>query len=325
MTTEFDLISRYFAPLAGPGGLGLKDDAALINSLPGKEFVVTADAFVAGVHFLSSEKPGVIARRLLRTNISDLAAKGARLSGYLLTLALPNELNEDWVAAFSAGLMLDQEEYGISLLGGDTVSTSGPIVASITAIGTVLQGSMIPRSGARVGDDLWVTGSIGDAGLGLKVVQGQLPQISLEDRSWLSGRFSLPTPPAAFGAALGERGLAHASADVSDGLVADAGHIAKASGVRLKIDGSSVPLSDAVTRAISRGLWTISEAVTAGDDYQIVFSAPNKNRDLITTLAVDHSTSATRIGSVVEGAPGVELLSDTGQQIQLTKTGFQHR
>ncbi len=325
MTGEFDLISRYFAPLAGAGGLELKDDAAIYNLPPGKQLILTTDAIVEGVHFLPNERAGVIAQRLLRTNISDLAAKGARPSGYLLTLALPDARNEDWVSEFADGLRLDQDKYGILLLGGDTVSTSGPIIASITALGTVLSSGMVTRHGACVGDDLWVTGNIGDAGLGLLVAQGEVPQLAEKDKIWLSNRFRLPDPPASFGAEIGASSLVNAAADISDGLIADAGHISNASRVRFRINMASIPLSTASKQAIRQGLWSLDQAVSAGDDYQIVFAAPPAQREAIKKVADANSISVTIIGEAIAGEVGVEVLNADGKPVFLEKAGFQHR
>jgi thiamine-monophosphate kinase len=325
MTGEFDLISRYFAPLAGVGGLELKDDAAIYNLPPGKQLILTTDAIVEGVHFLPNERAGVIAQRLLRTNISDLAAKGARPSGYLLTLALPDARNEDWVSEFAEGLRVDQDKYGILLLGGDTVSTSGPIIASVTALGTVFSSGMVTRGGACVGDDLWVTGNIGDAGLGLLVAQGQVPQLAEKDKIWLSNRFRLPDPPASFGAEIGASGLVNAAADISDGLIADAGHISSASRVRFRINMASIPLSNPSKQAIRQGFWSLNQAVSAGDDYQIVFAASSLQREAIKKVADANSISVTIIGEAVVGEVGVEVLDVDGNPVPLEKTGFQHR
>ncbi len=172
---EFERIRRYFAPLAGPGGLGLLDDAALIDCAAGHRLVVTADAIVAGVHYLPEDPPDLVAKKLLRVNLSDLAAMGARPLHYLLTTALPAELGDEWLAAFARGLAEDQRRFGVALLGGDLVATSGPAVLSLTAIGEVAAGTEIRRSGARAGDVVWVSGTIGDAFLGLRILRGAYP------------------------------------------------------------------------------------------------------------------------------------------------------
>src|ERR1700746_919461 len=168
---EFERIRRFFAPLAGPGGLGLVDDAAIVDCSPGRRLVVTADAIVAGVHYLPQDPPELVARKLVRVELSDLAARGARPLHYVLTTVLPPELGPEWLARFAEGLGEDQRRYGIELLGGDSVGTPGPAVLSLTAIGEVAAGQEIRRSGAQPGDLVWVSGTIGDAFLGLDLVR----------------------------------------------------------------------------------------------------------------------------------------------------------
>src|SRR6516225_12363569 len=175
---EFQRIRRFFAPLAGPGGLELLDDAALVQCRAGQHLVLTADAIVAGVHYLPDDPPDLVARKLLRVNLSDLAAMAARPLHYLLTTALPSALGVDWVAEFARGLAEDQRRYEIGLLGGDSVATTGPAVLSLTAIGEVVAGMEVRRSGARTGDQVWVSGTIGDAFLGLALLQGAYPQLA---------------------------------------------------------------------------------------------------------------------------------------------------
>src|ERR1700740_3075606 len=179
---EFERITRFFAPLAGPGGLGLLDDAALIDCRAGRELVVTADAIVAGVHYLPDDPPELVARKLLRVNLSDLAAMGARPLHYLLTTVLPAARGAGWVAAFARGLEEDQRRFQVSLLGGDSVATSGPAALSLTAIGEVAAGTEIRRSGALVNDTVWVSGTIGDAYLGLAVLRGAYSHLAPEHR-----------------------------------------------------------------------------------------------------------------------------------------------
>lgn len=328
MASEFDLIERYFAPLAGPEGLNLQDDAALITPDPGQDLVLTTDANVAGRHFLPNEAPGIIARRLLRTNLSDLAAKGARPFGYLLTLALPEAVDEAWIAAFAAGLARDQAQYGIELLGGDTVSTDGPVVASIAALGTVSTGRMIRRSRAEPGDAVFVTGTIGDGCFGLAAATGGLTSLGRADREYLTDSFRLPRPPMAFGAALSAAGLAHAAADVSDGLVADAGHIAKASGVAIEIHAADVPLSAAGQAVVAAAPARLLDAIVGGDDYQIVFTAAPGAAPAIRALANGLGTPVSEIGRVMAQdapAPRITVLDAAGQPMALERLGYSHR
>src|SRR5713101_1677789 len=220
---EFERIRRFFAPLAGPGGLGLLDDAALVEFRSGRQLVVTTDAIVAGVHYLPEDPPALKTRKLLRVNLSDLAAMGARPLHYLLTTALPAELGPEWLARFAQGLDEDQRRFGVDLLGGDSVSTAGPAVLSLTAIGEVMAGKEVRRSSARPDDLIWVSGTIGDAFLGLSLLRGAYSDLMSEHRDYLVRRFRIPDPRTDLGPLLS--GLAHAMIDVSDGLLADLGHI----------------------------------------------------------------------------------------------------
>lgn len=214
--SEFGRIKQFFAPLAGPGGLGLVDDAALVDCAPGHRLVVTVDAIVEGVHYLSEDPPDLVARKLLRVNLSDLAAMGARPLHYLLATALPGGHGDDWVAQFAAGLAEDQARFGVDLLGGNSVATSGPAVLSLTAIGEVAVGAEIRRSGAHPGDRIWVSGTIGDAFLGLQALRGRYPALAAGDRATLIQRFQLPAPRTELGPRL--VGIAHAMLDISDEL-----------------------------------------------------------------------------------------------------------
>src|SRR5713101_6824611 len=240
---EFGRIRRFFAPLAGPAGLDLRDDAALLDCESGHQLVVTVDAIVAGVHYLPDDPPDLVARKLLRVNLSDLAAMGARPRHYLLTTALPAALDDAWVARFAEGLAEDQRRYGIDLIGGDSVATDGPAVLSLTAIGEVDAGAEIRRSGASPGDRVWVSGTIGDAFLGLAALRGGYPELPAEERTVLISRFQLPEPRVELGPRLA--GIADAMLDVSDGLVADLSHICEASQVGASIALAELPLSPA--------------------------------------------------------------------------------
>src|ERR1700684_2577042 len=190
LPAEFSLIARHFRPLAGPGAMDLQDDAAVLTPPPGRELVLTVDAMVAGIHFLPDDPPDLVGRKLLRVNLSDLAAKGATPLGYLLTVSTPRDTPETWFARFTAGLAEDQAEFGITLLGGDTTSTPGPISLSLTAIGHVAPGMSVHRSGAAEGDGIWATATIGDGALGLAVARGTLADPS----GFLLSRYQLPQP-----------------------------------------------------------------------------------------------------------------------------------
>jgi thiamine-monophosphate kinase len=304
---EFDIISRYFAPLAGEGAFGLKDDAAVLPSREGHEIVVTTDTISEGTDFFAFDPADTVAQKALRVNLSDLAAKGAEPAAYLLNLTLPPTITEDWLAAFASGLARDQETFSLSLLGGDTGAGEGPLSIAITAFGFVPRGKMIGRSGARVGDAVYVTGTIGDSGGGLAIFKREKHALSDPDRDYLTTRYRLPQPPIEFASAL--RGIAHASVDISDGLIADLGHIASASGVRITIEGEQVPLSRSL-----RALWgdqALLRAVAAGDDYQTAFTASPGLKGPFT-----------HIGEVTAGE-GVNLLRD-GSAVALPKTGYRH-
>ena len=237
LPAEFSLIARHFRPLAGPGALDLRDDAALLMPPPGRELVLTVDAMVAGVHFLPDDPPDLIGRKLLRVNLSDLAAKGAVPLSYLMTVSAPKDTPDAWFAGFAAGLAQDQARYGVTLLGGDTTSTPGPVSLSLTIIGHVAPGTAIHRFGARDGDEIWVTGTIGDGALGLAVALGRLA----DPTGFLLDRYRLPQPRVGLELA----GIASAGMDVSDGLVQDLGHICRASGLAADIMVDQVPLSEA--------------------------------------------------------------------------------
>lgn len=304
---EFGIIAKYFAPLAGEGAFGLTDDVAVLPKRAGHELVVTTDAIVEGVDFFGYDPADTIARKALRVNLSDLAAKGAEPVHYLLNLSLPHTITPDWLAGFADGLAQDQKQYGVTLLGGDTGATDGPLSISITAFGFVPEGKMIRRSGAQVGDHVYVTGTVGDSGGGLAIFRRETHSLSDADRDTLIGRYRVPEPPVLFAAGL--RDIAHASVDVSDGLIADLGHIASASGVRIVVEGERVPLSVPL-----RVLWgddTLLRAAAAGDDYQIAFTAP-----------AGLSGPFTHIGEVVAGV-GVSL-NVMGQELTLPKPGYRH-
>lgn len=319
---EFALIAAFLRPLAtAPAALGLKDDAACLTPRPGHDLVLTTDALVAGVHFFADDPPGRIAQKLLRVNLSDLAAKGAEPAGYLLTLALP-AARRDWLAAFAAGLAADQDAFACPLLGGDTTATAGPAVLSVTALGWVPQGAMIRRAGARAGEDVHVTGTLGDAALGLRIRRGELAPAE-EAADHLRARYLLPEPRLAFGRAL--RGLASAAADISDGLIADLGHICAASGVGAEIAAEALPLSPAAAACLSLRPDLRALIATGGDDYELVFTAPVAARAGLAALARDLGLRLTRIGRITAGpGSGVVLHDRDGRPLALAAQGFRH-
>jgi thiamine-monophosphate kinase len=314
---EFELIDRLLKPLARgfPGALGLTDDAALVDIPPGGELVIAKDGVVAGVHFLADDPPELIAGKLLRVNLSDLAAMGAEPLGYLTVLARSPEVDDAWLARFAAGLAADQKRFGCHLLGGDTVSTPGPLTLSLTILGTVPKGQALLRSGTRPGDDVWVSGTLGDAALGLRVLRGLA--VTEDEAMALVDRYRTPRPRLALGKAL--RGLATAAIDVSDGLVADLGHVLDASGVGATVDASLLPLSD-----VGRGVPGAREAALGGgDDYELLFTAPTERRDAVAALAPGLDHPLTRVGTVKTGR-GLDVVDAAGRKLSLEPMGWRH-
>ncbi|MCR9175752.1 MAG: thiamine-phosphate kinase [Alphaproteobacteria bacterium] len=323
---EFERIDRIFAPLSAgaPGAFGLTDDAALLPELPpGQAWTVTVDALVAGVHFLADDPPDLIARKALRCNLSDLAAMGAVPAGYTLALALPRGMEDavPWIEQFAIGLGQDQAEFGIHLFGGDSVSTDGPIWASITAFGTVSGDRPLRRSGARPGDDIWVSGTLGDAALGLLVLRGQILRDDVTES--LVGRYHLPHPRVSLGPAL--VGTAHAALDISDGLVQDAGHIARRSGVAIEIEAPSLPLSQAMIACIDSDPDLLHHVLVGGDDYELLFTAAPEARTAIEEIAARLGVRLTRIGTARDETAGVKVLDRHGETLGgLERGGWTH-
>ncbi len=322
---EFGRIERFFRPLAVgvPGAFDLTDDAAVLDVPYDQQLVVTTDAMVAGVHFLPHDNPADLAWKILAVNMSDLAAKGAEPLAYSLVTSLPKSTGDDWVEAFAKGLGEAQREFKVNLLGGDSVSTSGPLSLTITALGLVPRNRMIRRKGAKPGDALFVTGSIGDAALGLKLAQGALTQpVAEADRAYLLSRLHRPAPRLDLVASL--RVFGTAALDVSDGLVADVRHLALASKVRLQVDTQAVPLSGAALRLLV-GMPTLRRTVlTGGDDYEVAFTAPADKAEDIAAAGINAGIKVTRIGKVVDGEPGLDLLGLDGVEADLGSGGWRH-
>jgi thiamine-monophosphate kinase len=314
--SEFALISKFFAPLAtDTAALALTDDACLIEENALRDLVVTTDALIEGVHFLNRDPPSLISRKALRVNLSDLAAKGARPIGYLLALALPHDRDETWLEGFAAGLAEDQKRFAVSLLGGDTTATPGPVTLAVTVLGEVSKGAMIRRAGARPGDLVFVSGTVGDAGAGLEILKGELDGGA--NAEFLIDRYRLPTPRLELGAAL--HGVASAALDVSDGLVADLGHIAEVSKVRLTIEADRIPVSPAL-HALGRPD-AVVRAATSGDDYEIAFTARSEADAL--DAGKRAGVAVTRIGRV-ESGEGIALVDSEGHRIPVEKGGYSH-
>jgi thiamine-monophosphate kinase len=324
-SAEDRLIARYFRPLAmAPGAFGLEDDAAILTPPPGCDLVLTTDGVIAGVHFLPNDPPENIGRKALRMNLSDLAAKGATPVGFLMSIALPAATDEAWIAAFAAGLGEDAKHYACPLLGGDTDHTPGPLSVSIAAFGTVPHGAMVRRATAHAGETVVVSGTIGDAALGILLRRDpslakrwRLPEHSA---AHLNDRYLLPRPRNALAAAV----LAHASAamDVSDGLAGDLAKLCRASGGGAEIDVSRVPLSDAARMALAAEPALIETILTGGDDYEVVLTiAPNK-LGAMRAAADKAGVAVTEIGRVTAGQ-GARFIRD-GKALSLARPSYSH-
>jgi thiamine-monophosphate kinase len=322
---EDSLIARYFRPLAtDPGAFGLGDDAALLKA-HGDDVVVTTDAIVEGVHFLPDDPPDSIARKALRVNLSDLAAKGATPSGFVLTLAL-RSANEAWLKPFAHALGWDAIQFGCPLLGGDTVSTPGPLTISITAFGRIASGRMVHRSGAKAGDVVVVTGTIGDAALGLDVLKRGKAAAALADdataRDALVGRYRVPQPRTALAKAV--RDHAHAAMDVSDGLAGDLAKLCEASGVSAVIEAASIPLSATATTLLARGIVGVEAIVAGGDDYEILCAIPPASLDAFRQAAQTAAVAVAVIGKIVPGSALPSFLNRQGEKIALPRLSYSH-
>lgn len=319
---EFELIARYFAPLARDfrGAGGLQSDNAFLPADARRDLVVKTDTIVAGVHFLADEMPERVAAKAVRVCLSDLAAGGATPFVYQLSLALPTNWTEAWVAAFAKGLAADQRRFGIVLCGGDTVVTPGPLTVTITAFGRVARGKGITRAGARAGDDLWVSGTIGDGALGLLAAQGALPALTARQRAHVEDRYRLPRPRCTLGMLL--PGIATAMADVSDGLLADAGHIADASRLAVSIERDDVPLSPGARAAVAADPRLWANVVGGGDDYELVMAVPVRRRAALRAAAQAAGLPITRIGCFARGS-GVAMTAG-GRAIDAPRKGYVH-
>src|SRR6202521_4174043 len=324
-SAEDSLIARYFRPLAtDSGAFDLGDDAAILKAL-GEDIVVTTDAIVEGVHFLPNDPPGTIAQKALRVNLSDLAAKGATPAGFVLTLAL-RAADDAWLAPFARGLGADSSRFECPLLGGDTVSTPGPAMISITAFGRVAPGKMVRRSGARPGDRVVVTGTIGDAALGLDILRaGRVAAALAGDaaaREMLVGRYRVPQPRNALAPAV--RDHAHAAMDVSDGLAGDLAKLCAASGVSAVIDAPAVPLSEAAAAALAAGTIGIETIVSGGDDYEILCAIPENRFEAFAQAAGLAGVAVTSIGTVIADTSAPRFLDGEGREIALKRVSYSH-
>ncbi|GJE27004.1 thiamine-phosphate kinase [Methylobacterium organophilum] len=323
---EDALIARHFAPLSGPGADALRDDAACLRPSPGHDLVVTVDAVAAGIHYFPEDPPGSIARKALGVNCSDLAAKGATPRGFLLTLALPDDWTEAWLSAFAAGLGEAARDFACPLLGGDTVRSGGPALLSVTAFGEVPAGRMVRRPGARPGDRLCVSGSIGDAALGLRLrldPGGPLAAgLRPEERAPLLDRYLHPRPRLALAPAL----CAHARAamDVSDGLAGDLAKMLRLEGLTARIERVAIPLSQAAAAALRLDPELIETVLTGGDDYEILCAVPPGQLDAFLTEAAAAGVPATAIGTVVAGEGPPVFVDAAGAERRFAGGSFSH-
>jgi thiamine-monophosphate kinase len=322
-SAEDRLIARHFAPIAThPGALGLSDDAAFIKPPAGCDLVLQTDALVGGVHFFPDDAAHTIASKALRVNLSDLAAKGAKPLGFLLSLALPAGLGDGWLADFANGLRGDAVLFGCPLFGGDTTFTPGPATISISMFGGVPEGTMVRRAGAKPGDLVFVSGTIGDAALGLFVRRGDAPwPLDAAQRQHLVSRYLLPQPRNA----LAEAVRAHASAamDVSDGLVGDLAKLCGVSQVSAQIDAPLIPHSDAVRAAMAAVPTARETALTGGDDYEILCTVPPGKADSFRAAAQAANVPVSEIGVIAAGE-GVRFLDAQGKPLTFKRTSFSH-
>lgn len=326
--SEFEIIARYFAPLAkNPAALSLLDDAAILPVPEALELIATCDTIVEGVHFLPEDPPDSIAHKALAVTLSDLAAKGARPHAYLLSLALPGRPEGAWLESFAAGLKNLQTEAGIDLIGGDTTATPGPLTVTVTALGLISQGEAILRRGALPGDTLLVSGTIGDAHLGLKLLRkpelASAWELSSEETAFLIERYRRPAPRV--GLSLSVRHCARAAIDISDGLIGDCRKLCRASGVEASIEAARVPLSGPAAKAVSTAPGLLSEMLSAGDDYEVLAAMEEAHCKAFFDRAAEHGITVTSIGTLRRGSGEVEVLDAEGRPLPIPAAGgFEH-
>jgi thiamine-monophosphate kinase len=324
-SAEDRLIARYFRPLATvPGAFGLVDDAAALAPPPGCDIVLTTDGVIAGVHFFPDDPPDMIGRKVLRMNLSDLAAKGARPLGFLMSVALPEGFGEAWLSGFTAGLAEDAAHYCCALYGGDTDRTPGPIAVSIFAFGAVPQGKMVHRSTARPGDRIVVTGTIGDAAIGLKLRRDRALarrwRLSDAAADALVARYLLPQPRNTLADAVLQ--YASAAIDISDGLAGDVAKLARASSVAAEVDVARVPFSDAARAAITGEPALLESALTGGDDYEIALTLPPERLVDFQKAAQSAGVAVADIGHIQAGE-GTRFMQD-GKPLTFARASHSH-
>ena len=321
---EFGFIETYMAPLAtgNEGALGLKDDAGLFDVAPGHRAVVTTDALIAGIHFRDTDPPDSVGAKALAVNLSDLASMGAAPLGYTLILALPKDWTADWAAGFSNGLAAMQQRHSLQLLGGDTVAANGPLTIGVTAFGSVPEGRQIMRSGAGTSDDIWVSGSIGDAALALAIYNaGDSDRMAAPEYAALLDRLQRPEPRVALGQKL--VGIATAAIDISDGLAADLGHLCHASAIGANIETENIPLSAAARDCLGAPSYGMDIVIGGGDDYELLFTAPPSQAADVTQAAERSGGAVTRIGRA-NAKNRVRFAAADGHEIEIKKPGWAH-
>jgi thiamine-monophosphate kinase len=324
---EDRLIAKYFRPIAThPGAFGLADDAAAIAPPPGCDLVLKTDGVIGGVHFFPDDPPEAVARKALRINLSDLAAKGAAPLGFLMSIALPAGLAPDWLAGFAHALAEDAAFYGCPLLGGDTDRSPGAVTVYIAALGSVPHGTMVRRAGARPGDRIVVTGTIGDGALGLVLhkdpAAAERWKLDAAMRQHLLDRYLVPQPRNAIAEAL--RRHASAAIDVSDGLVGDLAKLARASGIGADIAVESVPLSAAAQRALAADPALIETILTGGDDFEIVAAVAPDQVEVLRREATSTGLPVTEIGTAAEQLSGMRFLTRDGRALVFKRPSYSH-
>jgi thiamine-monophosphate kinase len=326
-SAEDHLIARHFRPLAThPGALGLVDDAAVIAVPAGHELVLKTDGVIAGVHFFPDDPPEAVARKALRINLSDLAGKGARPLGFLLSIALTSEVVDGWLKRFTRALGADAKKFGCPLLGGDTDRTPGRVTLTIAALGTVPRGTMVRRGGARAGDCVVVTGTIGDAALGVMLRQDPAAAkrwgLDRRMREHLLGRYLVPEPRNALAEALRRR--ANGGMDISDGLAGDLAKMCRASRVDAAIDVARVPLSGAARAALAAEPALIETILTGGDDYEVLASVPARKLAALRKAARAARIAVTEIGRFTKGSGSAGFVDAQGRALKFTRPSYSH-
>lgn len=324
---EADIVRTVFAPLAKgvEGAFGLIDDAALVTSAPGEQLVLTTDMLVAGVHFLPRGAPADTGYKALGVNVSDLVAKGADPAGYLLSIALSGKPDIEWLKGLQEGLAEAQSDFGCLLTGGDTVSTPGPLCLSVTAFGRIPAGKMVMRSGARPGDHVYVTGTIGDAAAGLKILQSQTDgasdALNEAERAFLLSRYRRPRPQPVLAPIL--RAHANGAMDVSDGLAGDFAKLCAASGCGGTINAAQVPLSRVAQTILDAGAVSLEDLLCGGDDYEVLASVPDDRCGAYEKEVKAAGLRTAKIGMIDDGKQSL-VLDKNGKQMPLSRPGFDH-